>query len=64
MSTVSLNPRRTGPAHGATAATGHHHTHWVGDAVHAVKVFARAAFGVVVLGEYAEEAGVRRHHAH
>ncbi|SFX91081.1 hypothetical protein [Streptomyces atratus] len=59
MSTVSLNPRRTGPAHGATAATGHHHSHRVGDAVRAVKVFARATFGVVVLGEYAEEAGVR-----
>ncbi|MGW2088397.1 hypothetical protein [Streptomyces sp. NPDC001880] len=59
MSTVLLNPRRTGPAHGATAATGHHHRHPVGDAVRAVKVFARAAFGVFVLGEYAEEAGVR-----
>ncbi|MFF2409147.1 hypothetical protein [Streptomyces sp. NPDC058092] len=60
MSTVSLNPRRTGPAHGATAATGHRYTHRVGDALRAVKVYARAAFGVVVLGEYAEEAGVHR----
>ncbi|MFD9605416.1 hypothetical protein ACFRQM_10865 [Streptomyces sp. NPDC056831] len=60
MSTVSLNPRRTGPAHGATAATGHPYTHRVGDALRAVKVYARAAFGVVVLGEYAEEAGVHR----
>ncbi|MCX4846259.1 hypothetical protein [Streptomyces sp. NBC_00893] len=63
MSTVILNPRRTGPAHGATAATGHHRSHRVGDAVRAVKVFTRAAFGVFVLGEYAEEAekaGVRR----
>jgi hypothetical protein len=60
MSTLILNPRRTGPAHGATAATGHHRTHLVGDALRAVKVYARAAFGVVVLGEYAEEAGV--HH--
>jgi len=59
MSTVSLNPRRTGPAHGATAATGHPHSHRLGDALRAVKVYARAAFGVVVLGEYAEEADVR-----
>ncbi|MEU9618365.1 MULTISPECIES: hypothetical protein [unclassified Streptomyces] len=60
MSTVSLNPRRTGPAHGATAATGHRHSHPVGDALRAAKVYVRAAFGVVVLGEYAEEAGVHR----
>ncbi|WSA78255.1 hypothetical protein OG930_23250 [Streptomyces sp. NBC_01799] len=60
MSTASLNPHGTGPAHGATAATGHPPTHHVGDAVRAVKVFARAAFGVAVLGEYAEEAGVLR----
>ncbi|MEV5851222.1 MULTISPECIES: hypothetical protein [Streptomyces] len=58
MSTATLNARRTGPAHGATAATGHHRPHRVGDAVRAVKVFVTAAFGVVVLGEYAEEAGV------
>lgn len=58
MSTATLNPRRTGPAHGATAATGHHRSHRVGDAARAVKVFVTAAFGVVVLGEYAEEAGV------
>lgn len=63
MSTLYLNPRRTGPAHGATAAVGHSRSHRVGDAVRAVRVFTRTAFGVVVLGEYAEEAGVlRRHH--
>ncbi|MFB7913894.1 hypothetical protein [Streptomyces sp. NPDC056061] len=59
MSTVTLNPRRTGPAHGASAATGHSHDHRFGDTLRAVKVFARAAFGVIVMGEYAEEAGVR-----
>lgn len=59
MSTVTLNPRRTGPAHGTAAATGHPHTHRFGDALRAVKVYARAAFGVVVMGEYAEEAGIR-----
>ncbi|MEU1127909.1 hypothetical protein ABZ371_31090 [Streptomyces sp. NPDC005899] len=64
MSTVQLNPRRTGPAHGATAVTGHSPAgHRLGEAVRAVAVFARTAFGVAVLGEYAEEAGiVRRHH--
>ncbi|ROQ81805.1 hypothetical protein EES39_13925 [Streptomyces sp. ADI92-24] len=60
MSTVFLNPRKTGPAHGATAATGHHYSHRAGDALRAAKIFVRAAFGVVVLGEYAQEAGVRR----
>ncbi|MET7649202.1 hypothetical protein ABZS83_37410 [Streptomyces sp. NPDC005426] len=58
MSTVTLNPRRTGPAHGSTAATGHPHR--AADALRAVKVYLRAAISVVVLGEYAEEAGVRR----
>lgn len=60
MSTVILNPRKTGPAHGATAVTGHHYSHLVGDALRAAGIFARAAFDVVVLGEYAQEAGVRR----
>ncbi|MGW9302939.1 MULTISPECIES: hypothetical protein [Streptomyces] len=62
MSTTTLNPSRTGPAHGATAVTGHHRPHRLGDAVRAVKVFVTAAFSVVVLGEYAEGAGVRRSH--
>ncbi|MFD3652396.1 hypothetical protein [Streptomyces sp. NPDC058620] len=60
MSTVYLNPRRTGPAHGATAATGQHPSHRAGDALRAAVVFLRTAFRVAVLGEYAEEAGVRR----
>lgn len=62
MSTVTLNPRRTGPAHDATAAPGHPRHHRATDALRALKVYARAAFGVVVLGEYAQEAGVRRTH--
>ncbi|MFF5333706.1 hypothetical protein [Streptomyces sp. NPDC013181] len=55
MSTVTLDPRRTG----ATEAPGHPTNRAVG-ALRAVKAFAQAAFGVVVLGEYAEEAGVAR----
>ncbi|MFE4449980.1 hypothetical protein [Streptomyces sp. NPDC056796] len=62
MSTVYLNPHRTGPAHGATAATGQSSGHPVGNAVRAVSVFVRTAFGVAVLGEYAEEAGVVHRH--
>ncbi|MFD5873535.1 hypothetical protein [Streptomyces sp. NPDC060322] len=62
MSSLYLNPDWTGPAHGATAATGHPRSHRVGNAVRAVSVFARTAFGVAVLGEYAEEAGVIRRH--
>ncbi|MET8690597.1 hypothetical protein ABZV77_40970 [Streptomyces sp. NPDC004732] len=35
------------------------HPHRLGGALRAAKVLVSAAFGVVVLGEYAEEAGVR-----
>ncbi|MEE1755679.1 hypothetical protein [Streptomyces sp. SP18CS02] len=46
---------------GATAlGTTPHPSHRLGNALRAVKVFAEAALGVVVLGEYAEEAGVKR----
>ncbi|WP_326699116.1 hypothetical protein OG909_18525 [Streptomyces sp. NBC_01754] len=63
MTTTYLNPSSTGPAHGARTAAGHPRGHRVGDALRAVGVFARTAFGVAVLGEFAEEAGVvRRHH--
>ncbi|MFF9310641.1 hypothetical protein ACF1BS_06980 [Streptomyces sp. NPDC014748] len=43
---------------GATAVQGSHR-HRLGDALRAVKVFAGAAFDVIILGEYGEEAGVR-----
>lgn len=36
------------------------HRHPFSDALRAIKVFAGAAFDVLVLGEYGEEAGVRR----
>lgn len=62
MSSVYLNP--AGPARARRdRATGQPQSHRMGNAVRAVSVFARAAFGVAVLGEYEEEAGiVRRHH--
>lgn len=34
--------------------------HPLGNALRAIKVYAEAAFGVVILGEYGEEAGI--HH--
>lgn len=58
MSAATIPPSPARPA-GATAYQGNHH-HWLGDALRAVKVFAEAAISVVVLGEYGEEAGIRR----
>lgn len=58
MSAATIHPAPSGPA-GATAVVGNHH-HRLGNVLRAVKVFAEAAFGVVILGEYGEEAGVRR----
>lgn len=51
---------RPGSPPGATGLDDHHNRHRLADALRAVKVFASAAFGVIVLGEYAEEAGIRR----
>ncbi|SBT92007.1 hypothetical protein GA0115233_103846 [Streptomyces sp. DI166] len=60
MSAATINPvHGRHPATGATPVLGSHH-HRLGDALRAVKVFARAALDVIVLGEYAEQAGVRR----
>ncbi|MFH8800391.1 hypothetical protein ACH4F6_12455 [Streptomyces sp. NPDC017936] len=58
MSTATLTPAPGRPP-GATPLTGAHHRHRLGDALRAVRVFAGAAFDVIVLGEYGEEAGVR-----
>ncbi|WP_405881498.1 hypothetical protein OG762_24765 [Streptomyces sp. NBC_01136] len=58
--TFTPGPVQPGPAHGATAYSSGHHHHRLGDALRAVKVFAGAALGVVLLGEYGEEAGVHR----
>ncbi|MFF3322149.1 hypothetical protein [Streptomyces sp. NPDC002889] len=63
MSTATFHP--TGgvphPAHGATATgAAPHSPHRVGNALRAVKIYVEAVFSVAVLGEYGEEAGVRR----
>jgi hypothetical protein len=62
MSAATFTPGtgHPGPPSGATAATATRHRHRLGDALRAVKVFAGAALRVVLLGEYGEEAGVRR----
>ncbi|WP_112466199.1 hypothetical protein [Streptomyces triticisoli] len=62
MSAAVTHPAH--PAHaarpvGATAVQGSRQ-HRLGDALHAVKVFAGAVFDVLILGEYGEEAGTRR----
>ncbi|MGW2818960.1 hypothetical protein [Streptomyces sp. NPDC001415] len=67
MSAATFSPvpsARPGALKGATASgAAPHRTHMIGNAVRAAKVLAGAAFSVVVMGEYAEEAGVhRRHH--
>lgn len=58
MSAATIHPTPARPS-GATPVTGSHH-HRLGDALRAIKVFAGAAFSVVVLGEYGEEAGILR----
>ncbi|GGP35830.1 MULTISPECIES: hypothetical protein [Streptomyces] len=63
MSTVTCTSAPTVPApRGATATGAPHSPHRVGNALRACKAFAGAALSVVVLGEYSEEAGVRRRH--
>ncbi|MFD7700150.1 hypothetical protein [Streptomyces caelestis] len=60
MSAATLHP--TAPPvrpTGATSVRGGR-PHRLGDALRAVKVFLGAAVDVIVLGEYGEEAGVRR----
>ncbi|MEU0336615.1 hypothetical protein [Streptomyces sp. NPDC006193] len=56
---AAATPVHVRPPSGATAVGGSHR-HLLGDALRAVKVFLEAAFGVVVLGEYGEETGMRR----
>ncbi|MET4926261.1 hypothetical protein P3L51_28575 [Streptomyces sp. PSRA5] len=58
---VHAGPSRSGAtALGSAPHSGPHAPHRVGDALRAVKVFVAAAFGVAVLGEYEEEAGIMR----
>lgn len=56
--TFTPAPAPAGPS-GVSVLTGSHR-HRLGEALRAVRVFAGAAFDVIILGEYGEEAGVRR----
>ena len=60
MSAATFHPGPPVHSGGASATSGTHPRHRVGDALRAVKVFAGAALSVILLGEYGEEAGVRR----
>ncbi|MBM9620862.1 hypothetical protein ACFQ60_23395 [Streptomyces zhihengii] len=65
MSTATFTPGTPAPGgapHRGATATGtvSHPRHRVGNVLRAVKVFAETVFSVAVLGEYAQEAGVRR----
>ncbi|MET8609466.1 MULTISPECIES: hypothetical protein [Streptomyces] len=59
MSAATVSPSSARPPAGATAVDGAPR-HLLGSALRALKVFAEAAFGVVILGEYGEETGIRR----
>ncbi|MGW4567877.1 hypothetical protein ACWEN3_37700 [Streptomyces sp. NPDC004561] len=59
MSAATISSVPVHPPTGATAVDGAPR-HLLGSVLHAIKVFAEAAFGVVVLGEYGEETGIRR----
>ncbi|MFG2815605.1 hypothetical protein ACWEIK_03890 [Streptomyces sp. NPDC004673] len=60
MSAAILHPAPARPSGATALAGGEHHHHVLGEALRAIKVYAQAAFGVVILGEYGEEAGVHR----
>ncbi|CAL9480892.1 hypothetical protein [Streptomyces sp. enrichment culture] len=58
MSAATINPAPIRPSGASALVAGHRHR--LGDVLRAIKVYAGAAFDVVILGEYGEEAGVRR----
>ncbi|WP_310727106.1 hypothetical protein [Streptomyces sp. N2A] len=59
LASAPLHPAKGAPALGAAPAAGAApeagHRNLVGNALRAIKVFATAAFSVVVLGEYADD---------
>ncbi|WP_327253469.1 hypothetical protein [Streptomyces sp. NBC_01244] len=63
MSTATYTPVQGRRPRGATATSVSRPRprHGVGSVLRAAKVFAATAVSVVVLGEYAEDAGVIRH---
>ena len=60
MSTATCTPIQGGRPSGATSLSDIHPRQGLGGMLRAARVFAAAAVSVVVLGEYAEDAGVVR----
>ncbi|MEU7602461.1 hypothetical protein [Streptomyces sp. NPDC041003] len=60
MSTATFTPVQGSRPRGATALSDARPRRPLGRALQAAKIFAAAAVSVVVLGEYAEDAGVIR----
>ncbi|WP_141312330.1 hypothetical protein [Streptomyces spinoverrucosus] len=60
MSAATFTPAPAPARAPGTSALTPTHRHGLGEALRAVRVFAGAAFDVIILGEYGEEAGVRR----
>ncbi|MGW0562994.1 hypothetical protein ACWDZ4_20800 [Streptomyces sp. NPDC003016] len=64
MASATFTPgpsaHRNRPAGATATGAAPHPGHRIGAVLRAVKVFVGAAFGVAVLGEYAQEAGVKR----
>ncbi|GAB2870921.1 hypothetical protein GCM10027074_43190 [Streptomyces deserti] len=58
MSAATISPAPAGPSGATALQSGHRHP--LGQVLRAVKVFAGAAFDVIILGEYGAEAGVVR----
>ncbi|MFJ1749811.1 hypothetical protein ACIOJD_26715 [Streptomyces sp. NPDC088116] len=68
MTTATFTPahaphdaHRTGASAMGSASHSAASAHSVGNALRALTVFFTAAFSVAVLGEYGEEAGIKRH---
>ncbi|MFF8959446.1 hypothetical protein [Streptomyces sp. NPDC014894] len=61
MNTATFSHSAQAPLTHGDSAGDNHAAQGVGGALRALKVFAGAIFSVAVLGEYAEDAGVRRH---
>ncbi|MEW1724927.1 hypothetical protein [Streptomyces sp. NPDC093109] len=56
MTTATFTPAPAATATGSAASP----SHPVGNALRAVRVFLATAFNVAVMGEYSEEAGIKR----
>ncbi|ARE75927.1 hypothetical protein ACFVZ8_17650 [Streptomyces sp. NPDC059558] len=61
MSTATFTPIRGGRPSGAADTSDSRPRQGLGGMLRAVRIFAATAVSVVVLGEYAEDAGVIRH---